>query len=65
MSTESNFCKSVDSKFNVIFTGEEIEIGKHKITNILYFHYKHSNFWFKISDGAEKDFLLFFLQTEV
>lgn len=53
------------SDFNIVFTGEEIEIGIHKINKNLYFHYKGSKLWYKISKQAEIDFMRYFLQSEV
>ena len=46
---------------DVIYNGYEIEIGKHKINNQLYFHNKNNNspLWYRISYQAIKDLKLF------
>ena len=46
---------------DVLYDGYEIEIGRHKINNQLYFHSKITNteIWHRIARGAIKELKLF------
>ena len=53
------------NKFDIIYNGNVIEIGKHKENGQLYLHRKNSVVWIKFSSDMERDLIRYLLQAEV